>query len=186
MIFLLLFWEFFKIGLFSFGGGYSMIPLMKDACIKQNWIDEDMLLNYIGVSESTPGPIAINMATFIGASQGGILGSIVATLGAVLPSFIIILIIAIALKNFIKNKYVQATLKGMRPVVVGLIIFTGISMLLSVVQVYPQKEKVSYLSIAIISVLFALSFIYKKVRKKSIPSIAIILISGCLGLLFLI
>lgn len=186
MIYLLLFWEFFKIGLFSFGGGYSMIPLMKEACLRQNWLDEDMLLNYIGVSESTPGPIAINMATFIGASQGGILGSIVATLGAILPSFVIILIIAIALKNFIKNKYVQATLKGMRPVVVGLIIFTGISMMLTVVQIYPIQENISYLSIIIIAVLFVVSFVYKKIRKKSIPSIIIILISGCLGLLFLI
>lgn len=186
MIYLLLFWEFFKIGLFSFGGGYSMIPLMKEACLRNNWIDEDMLLNYIGVSESTPGPIAINMATFIGASQGGILGSIIATLGAVLPSFIIILIIAIVLKGFMKNKYIQATLKGMRPVVVGLIIFTGITMLLSVIRVYPYKENISYLSIAIIAALFIASFVYKKIRKKSIPSIFIILISGCLGLLFLI
>jgi chromate transporter len=182
----MLFLEFFKIGLVSFGGGYSMIPFMKDACIKQNWLDEDMLLNYIGVSESTPGPIAVNMATFIGASQGGVLGAIIATLGVILPSFIIILIIAIALKNFIKNKYVQATLKGMRPVVVGLIIFTGISMMLSVVNIYPAKEKISYLSIIIIAVLFAISFIYKKIRKKSIPSIFIIIIAGCMGLLFLI
>ena len=186
MIYLILFWEFFKIGLFSFGGGYAMIPLMKDACLKQNWIDEDMLLNYIGVSESTPGPIAINMSTFIGASQGGILGAIIATLGTVLPSFIIILIIAILLKNFIKNQYVQATLKGMRPVVIGLIIFTGISLLLSVIHVYPRKANISYLSIIIIAVLFITSFIYKKIKKRSIPSIFIIIIAGILGLFFLI
>ncbi|NLL56790.1 MAG: chromate transporter [Clostridiales bacterium] len=186
MIYLVLFWEFFKIGLFSFGGGYAMIPIIKEVCINHNWISEDMLLNYIGISESTPGPIAINMATFVGSSQGGILGAIIATLGVVLPSFIIILIIAIALKNFIKNRYVQATLKGMRPVVVGLIIFTGLSLLLSVIKVYPVKEEISYLSIIIIAILFVLSFIYKKIRKKNIPTILIILLSGCLGLLFLI
>lgn len=186
MIYLLLFWEFFKIGLFSFGGGYAMIPLMQEACAKHNWIDENMMLNYIGVSESTPGPIAINLATFIGSSQGGLFGAVIATLGVVLPSFVIILIIATLLKTFIKNRYVQAVLKGIRPVVVGMILFTGISFLLSVINVYPVNGDVSVLAICIISVLFIVGTSYKILTKKSIPTIVIILLAGCMGLLYLI
>ena len=90
MIFLELFIEFFLIGLFTFGGGYAMIPLVKDLVIEKGWLTEEAFYNFLGVCESTPGPIAINMATYVGSTQGGVLGSIVATLGVVLPSFIII------------------------------------------------------------------------------------------------
>ena len=93
MIYLELFIGFLIIGLLSFGGAYGAIPIMKDVALHFEWIDESMLTNMIGVSESTPGPISINMATFIGASQGGFLGAVLATLGVVLPSFIIILLI---------------------------------------------------------------------------------------------
>lgn len=186
MIYLKLFWEFFKIGLFSFGGGYSMIPLIFETSIKNNWLTESMVLNYIGVCESTPGPIAINMATFVGASQGGILGSVIATLGVVLPSFIIILLVAMILKNFIKNKYVQAALKGMKPVVIGLIIFTGLSLFVTILQINAQERTFSYLSLIIVAVLFISNLIYKKIKKKNIPSLVIILLAGSMGLLFLI
>ena len=133
MIYLYLFLEFFKIGLFTFGGGYAMIPLVKEVVLKYGWLTEEGFYNFIGVCESTPGPIAINMATFVGAEQGGILGSIIATLGVVLPSFIIILLVASLLKRFIKNKYVQAFLKGVKPVVLGLILSTGLVLLAKVV-----------------------------------------------------
>ena len=105
MIYLQLFYEFFKIGLFTFGGGYAMIPLVKDTVITNSWLLENEFYDLLGICESTPGPIAINMATFVGSYQGGILGSAVATLGVVLPSFIIILLVAAILKNFIENKY---------------------------------------------------------------------------------
>ena len=94
MIYLKLFYEFFKIGLFTFGGGYAMIPLVRDTAINSGWLLADEFSSLIAVCESTPGPVAINMATYIGSLQGGILGSACATLGVVLPSFIIILLIA--------------------------------------------------------------------------------------------
>jgi chromate transporter len=103
MVYLYLFLEFFKIGLFTFGGGYAMIPLVKETVLSHGWLTESQFVNFLGVCESTPGPIAINMATYVGSVQGGILGSLVATIGVVLPSFIIILVIAAILKNFIKN-----------------------------------------------------------------------------------
>ena len=95
MIYLQLFIEFFLIGLFTFGGGYAMIPLVRETVLENGWLTEAQFYDFIGVCESTPGPIAVNMATFIGSDQAGVLGSICATLGVVLPSFIIILIIAI-------------------------------------------------------------------------------------------
>ena len=100
MQYLYLFLEFFKIGLFTFGGGYAMIPLVKETVLTHNWLTEEQFYNFLGVCESTPGPIAINMATYVGNVQGGILGSLIASIAVILPSFIIILIIAAILKNF--------------------------------------------------------------------------------------
>ena len=94
MIFLKLFLTFFKIGLFTFGGGYAMLPLMQQEVLANEWLSESEIINFIAVSESTPGPFAINMATYIGSETGGILGSVCATLGVVLPSFIVILLVA--------------------------------------------------------------------------------------------
>ena len=127
MIYLELFLTFFEIGLFTFGGGYAMISLIRDKALTLGWLTEEELLNMIAVSESTPGPIAVNMATFVGSSQGGILGSLVATLGVVLPSFIIILIISAFVRNFLSFKGVKAFLSGVRPCIVALILGTAIT-----------------------------------------------------------
>ena len=121
-----LFITMLKIGLFTFGGGYAMISLIREQVLSHNWLSESDFLNMVAVSESTPGPIAVNMATFIGASQGGLLGSFIATLGVVLPSFIIILLIATLIRNLLKYKGVQAFLNGIRPCVIGLILSTSI------------------------------------------------------------
>ena len=130
MKYLLLFLEFFKIGLFSFGGGYGMLPLMEETVVGRSWITSAQFFDFVGVAESTPGPIAINMATFIGASQAGIVGSALATLGVVMPSFIIILLIAAVLKNLTGNPYFAGFMKGVKPVVTGLILTTGLLLLL--------------------------------------------------------
>lgn len=108
-----------------------MISLIREKVLMHGWLTEGELLNMIAVSESTPGPIAVNMATFVGSEQGGILGSFVATLGVVLPSFIIILIIASLIRNFLKHKGVQAFLGGIRPCVVGLILATALTLFMS-------------------------------------------------------
>ena len=110
MIYLRLFLNFLMIGALSFGGGYGMVSLVRETVLSNGWLTENEFLNFIAVSESTPGPLAVNMATFIGSTQGGILGSFAATLGVVLPSFLIILLIASALKNLIKYAPVNAFL----------------------------------------------------------------------------
>ena len=118
------------IGAVSFGGGYGMISLVREVVISNGWLSEGELMSFIAVSESTPGPLAVNMATFVGSSQGGLLGSFLATLGVVLPSFVIILLIAAMLRNLLKYAGVKAFLSGVRPCVVALILATALIMLL--------------------------------------------------------
>lgn len=183
MIYLQLFLEFFKIGLFTFGGGYAMIPLIKEVVLKYGWLTEEMFMDFIGVCESTPGPIAINMATFIGSSKAGIGGAVVATLGVVLPSFIIILLVASILSKFIKNKYIDRALTGIKAVVIGLILSTGI---ISLIQCIGYESLSSfhadYASIIIFCILTAVYFIYLKITKKKLNAILIIIVAALLGL----
>ena len=131
MIYLKLFLTFLEIGAVSFGGGYGMIALIREKVLLNGWLGDDEFMSLIAVSESTPGPLAVNMATFVGSSQGGVLGALAATFGVVLPSFIIILIIAALISNFMKYAGVQAFLSGIRPCVVALILATAITMMLS-------------------------------------------------------
>lgn len=113
MIYLELFWTFFKLGLFTFGGGYAMIGQLKDIVVeKKKWVTNDELLEICAIAESTPGPVAINLSTYIGYKNKKILGSLVSTLGAVLPSFIVIFIISLFLEAFMQNKYVQYAFVG--------------------------------------------------------------------------
>lgn len=121
MIFLELFWTFLKIGAFTFGGGYAMLPLIQQAVLDHGWMREEQLINFIAVSESTPGPFAINMATYIGTEKGGLLGAMCATLGVVLPSFVVILIVAKCFDKFKENRVVKGCMSGLKPAVVGLI-----------------------------------------------------------------
>ncbi len=124
-----LFLVFFKIGAFTFGGGYAMIPLIqKEACDKKKWISEQDIFEIIAIAESTPGPIAINSATFIGYKVAGTLGSVFATLGVVTPSFIIILLISYVLRQFESIKAVRYAFSGIRAGVLALIIKALISM----------------------------------------------------------
>ena len=123
-----LFFAFLKIGTLSFGGGYGMISLLQDEVLSHGWLAEEDFLNFIAVSESTPGPLAVNMATFIGSSQGGAPGAFLATVGVVLPSFFIILLIAAVLNNLLKYKPVNAFLDGLRPCVAALILGTAVTM----------------------------------------------------------
>lgn len=134
MIFLELFYTFFKIGLFTFGGGYAMIPLIQAEVIGKGWISQADLVNYIAVSESTPGPFAINIATYIGSEMGAqfgfwgnIFGSFCSTLGVVLPSFIVILIVAHFFEKFKESKAVKGVMSGLKPAVIGLIAAAVIS-----------------------------------------------------------
>ena len=131
MIYLELFLTFLMIGTVSFGGGYGMIALIRETVLANGWLSDSELLNFIAVSESTPGPLAVNMATFVGSSQGGLLGAAVATLGVVLPSFVIILVISAVLKSAMKYAGVNAFLSGVRPCVVAMILATALTMALN-------------------------------------------------------
>lgn len=190
MIYLILFTEFFLIGLFTFGGGYAMIPLVNELVVdKYNWLTKNQFVDFIGVCESTPGPIAINMATYVGATQGGLLGSIITTLGVVLPSFIIILIIASVLKRIIKNRYVQLFLNGIKPVVIALILSTGVILTIEAIGFNFETLKLNFnLDSLIIFLIVTFTFYFSKlVLKKKINTIVLILISALCGIfLFLI
>ena len=186
MIYLKLFLTFFEIGMFTFGGGYAMISLIRDKALAFGWLTEEELLNMIAVSESTPGPIAVNMATFVGSTQGGALGSLVATLGVVLPSFIIILLISALIGNFLKYKGVQAFLTGVRPCIVALILATAITMALGTLLSFTTIKggfAPDTRGIIIFAVLLSIALIWKKIKKKKPSPILMILISAGLGMI---
>ena len=128
MIYLQLFWTFFKIGLFTFGGGYAMLPLIQNEVLANGWLTLEQIVNFVAVSESTPGPFAVNIATYVGmitagdsGTAAGLLGAACATLGVALPSFLIILIIARGYEKFRRNTIVEGAMTGLRPAVIGLI-----------------------------------------------------------------
>ena len=187
MIYLQLFLTFLKIGAVSFGGGYAMIPLVQNEVISNGWLNNEQILNFIAVSESTPGPIAINMATFVGANQGGILCAMCATLGVVLPSFIIILIIASVIKGLLKFAGVKAFIDGIRPVVIGLILGTAITIFMQVIFAFENIKtstiSFDYKALIIFAIVALISIWTKKKTKKAISPILLIIISAILGLI---
>jgi chromate transporter len=186
MIYLTLFLTFLEIGAVSFGGGYGMISLIREKVMAFGWMTEEELLNAIAVAESTPGPIAVNMATFVGSRQGGVLGSLLATLGVILPSFIIILLIAALIRNFLKYSGVKAFLGGVRPCIVGLILSTAITMGISKLVGFASVGDAiapDLCGIIIFATLLAISLVWSKIKKKKPSPIVMILISAGLGMI---
>lgn len=185
MIFLNLFFTFFKIGLFTIGGGYAMIPLIQQEVVSNQWLTMTQLTDFIAVAESTPGPFAVNISTFVGMETGGILGALLCTTAVVLPSFIIILIIAKAFTNFQKNPFVQGALFGMRPVVVGLVA-SAVFLLMGSGFTLPGKEIVGVTSFfeslkySEIVIFGICAFAYFKFK---LHPIKLILLAGGLGML---
>lgn len=185
MILLQLFLTFLKVGAVSFGGGYGMISLLQEEVLSHGWLEEEEFLNFIAVSESTPGPLAVNMATFIGSSQGGLAGAFLATLGVVLPSFFIILLIATLLRNLLKYKPVEAFLGGIRPCVAGLITATAVTMILSVlfgITTVDGGASFGWREALIFAFIVAAAFGYQKWKKKRISPILLIVFSAALGI----
>lgn len=164
---------FFKIGLFTFGGGYSMISLIDDECVvKKKWITSDELMNVTIIAESTPGPIAINCATYVGYRQAGILGSVISTIGVVLPSFIIIYIISLFFDNILENKIIASAFKGIK-IAVSLLVFTAA---LRMLKIIPRNK----LPLIIMAVTFV-AMIAISVFSINFSSIYLILIAGLVG-----
>lgn len=182
MIILSLFWEFLKIGLFTFGGAYGAIPLIRQAVLSQGWMTEEMFANILAISESTPGPIMVNSATYIGASQAGVLGAAVATLGVVLPAFIIIQLVARLFAVAIKHPSVRAVLSGIKPCVVGVILATGVSLALEILTGLPIHFNPDIISGVLLVLLIGITFLYSKLRKKAISPITLIVFAAVLGI----
>ena len=183
MIYLKLFWDFFRVSCFTFGGAYGAIPLIRDMVMGNGWISEDRFAYMIAVSESTPGPIMVNMATYIGSDQAGFFGSLAATIGVVLPAYLVILLIAGILKTAIKHPIVQAVLQGLKPCVVGIVVATGLYMMLG--NVLPLSGgSFDIRSIAITGILGGLILLVPRLTKKKLSPIALICISALLGILF--
>ncbi len=180
MILLDLFLTFFKIGLFTFGGGYAMLPLIQEEVISHGWMPLRDIVDFVAVSESTPGPFAINIATYVGTETGGILGAICSTLGVVLPSFIIILIVAKCYEKFRDSGIVKGCMTGLKPAVIGLISAAVISIGQTVF--FPSGITASafsspefYISAAIFAVMAVLAF-------KKVNPIIIVCISAVIGI----
>ena len=182
MIYLDLFLGFLKVGLFAFGGAYGAIPLIRDVVLSYGWLSDEALSYMIAVSESTPGPIMVNLATYVGSTEAGFLGALVATLAVVLPSFIIILLITALLKNAFKNKYVQAVLRGLKSSVIGIVLAMGVYMLVKNCLM-EDTFKMNLRSIVITAVLGIVAVLYKYFSKKKMSPIIMIVISSLLGML---
>lgn len=206
MIYLSLFWTFFKIGLFTIGGGYAMIPLINAEVIKNGWLDEAQLLDFIAISESTPGAFAVNIATFVGTTTAGFFGAVCTTLGVVLPSLIIIFLIAKFFNKLTEKTLVKDAFSGLRPAVVGLIGYAFIKLVGDVIFAEVTLSDLStfahtdFWAIGIFAILFILSWIkipfptikkdvsatdgnVKKYKRVKLHPIVIILISAALGIL---
>lgn len=172
-ILLELFLTFFKIGLFTFGGGYAMISIIEQSCVtKKHWITDDEMLNMTVVAESTPGPIAINCSTYVGFKQKGFLGAVFSTLGVILPSFVIIFLISLFLDNFLELTIVANAFKGIKVAVGILIVDAAIKML--------KKIKKTPLSVIIISASF-LCLLAFDVFAVNVSSIFILLAAAFVG-----
>ena len=179
---LYLLWTFFKIGACTFGGGYAMVELVKEQVTVNGWMEVQEVIDFIAISESTPGPIAVNMATYVGYNVAGIPGAIAATTGVVLPSLIIIMIIAKVYKKFIANRFVAGGMRGLRPAAIGLIAAAGISIAAEVFLPFGFSVE-SILSYEMIFTLVTLGLCMYLVYKKAKPRFILILSAAC-GLLW--
>ena len=180
-IFLDLFLTFLKIGAFTFGGGYAMLPFVRDEVAAHGWMTDAALLDFVAVSESTPGPFAINIVTYVGSEMGGIFGAFCATLGVVLPSFCIILIVARCYAAFRESRAVKGCMSGLKPAAIGLIASAVFSMAGTVFMPTGWNLAVFtdpnfYVSAAIFAVSLLLVF-----KKKTHP-ILIVCLSACVGI----
>lgn len=186
MTYVMLFWEFFKIGLFAVGGGLATLPFLTDLTVTHpEWYDMATLSDMVAVSNSTPGPLGINMATYVGYHVGGILGGVLATISLVLPSVVVILLVARVLDKFRNSQLVQGAFQGLRPAVTGLIALAGLELMkisLMNLDLYQQTRSIGDLFNWAGVVFFVIMI--PLVRKTKWPIICYILIGAVAGILF--
>lgn len=183
MTILLLFWEFLKIGLFAFGGAYGAIPLIREAVLAQGWLDESSLMNLLGISESTPGPIMVNAATMIGYQEAGIVGAAIATLGVILPSFLIMLIVPSLQRKWRGHRVIRLALRAVKPCLAGVICATGLHLLIQVFTSETGLHSPDSGNILLFLILTACLVLFKKLHKRPISPILLIILSAALGIL---
>lgn len=201
MIYIKLFVEFLKVGAFSFGGGYTSIPLIRDIVIGNNWLTYETYLDLVAIAESTPGPIMVNIATYVGCKQAGWFGGILALIASILPAFIILLLFAILFKHLSGNKKIDYMFNILRPAILGIIFASGIELLVKSISkldnllifiknLFYNVIRLTYIedykNLLILVIIIAIMNIYKKVLKKKIDSILLIVISSVLGIIFFI
>lgn len=186
---LLLFWEFFKIGLFSVGGGMATVPFLYALAEKTGWYTQAQILDMLAVSESTPGPIGINMATYVGYVVGGIPGGVLATLGVILPGLILVLVIAMFLEKFRGNRIVEGAFYGLRPASTALIAAAGITVVEAALlntALYAQTGSLldlfSWPAIILAAVLWLLTNVVKPTKK--LHPVVFIAASAVVGIVF--
>lgn len=181
MIYLDLFLGFLRVGCFAFGGAYGAIPLIRDTVLAYGWLSDDALTYMIAVSESTPGPIMVNLATYVGSSQAGFFGAVIATLAVVLPSFLIILLVTAALNHLLQSKYVQAALRGVKPCIIGIIFATGVYMIVNSCIPLQAGSSPDWRAAVITAILLAAMALSKRLRGKKLPPMGLIVIAALLG-----
>ena len=187
MIFIRLFLVFFMIGLFTIGGGYAMLPMIIDQVVGEGWLTFEALNSFIGIAESTPGPFAINTATLVGFTVGfedygylgAFFGAVITTAGVVLPSFLIILVIAKKFNNFMNIKWIKDALSGIKAIVVGLIFAVVINLLITNIFGSIDIMEFDLFALIIIIIIFGLNLMFKR-----ISPILLIILSALLGILF--
>ena len=184
MIYLQLFYEFFKTGLFAIGGGMATLPFLYDMAGRTGWFTAAQIADMLAVSESTPGPIGVNMATYVGFASAGLLGALVATLGLITPSIIVILIVAAFLKSFRDNRYVNAAFYGLRPASTAMVASAGITVVLSALlhEGAAGLAAVDWKAAALATVLLVLTRWVKPTKK--LHPIVFILASAVVGVVF--
>lgn len=182
MILWKLFADFFRVSCFTFGGAYGAIPLIREMVMGNGWIGEERLSYMIAVSESTPGPIIVNLATYIGNDQAGFFGSLLATVGVVLPAYLVILLVMVVLKNALKHPYVQAVLRGLKPCVVGMVLAMGVYLVVHNCLTLAAGNVVDVPAVGITLALTAVMYLYRRFSGKPLSPIGLILCSAVLGI----
>ena len=180
MIYLDLLLGFLKVGCFAFGGAYAAIPLIRETVLSYGWLSDEMISYMIAVSESTPGPIMVNLATYVGSSQAGLPGAILATAAVVLPAFVILLLIVTLLKSWMKNRCVQAVLDGVKPAIIGVILATGLFMTFR--SIVPETAGFDLRDLILAAVLALVMFGAEPLVHKKVSPIALIVLSALLGM----
>ena len=180
MILLELFLGFLRVGCFSFGGGYAAVALIREVVLSHGWLREEMLAYIIAVSESTPGPIMVNLATYIGSTQAGVPGAVVSTLAVALPAFCIILLFMAVMKRVVGNPWVNAAMAGLKACIIGVILATALEMLWT--NCVPAGA-FDWTAVVLTLVLAAIYFGWQPVCKRKLSPIALIGISAVLGVI---